>query len=325
MPDTQVAVIGAGLSGLACARALSDAGLHVTVFDKGRGAGGRMSTRRTDHGAFDHGAQYFTARDPEFQAAVAGWVAAGVVAPWLGNIGRIGEGPGMEPSPGERYVGVPGMSRLLRHAAGDLAVDFETPIMSVERFGGTYTLRDESGRALSGFDRVVVAVPAPQAVRLLSAAPLLAERAAAAGIAPCWSVMACFDAPVPTPLDGVFIVGKAVSWAARDSSKPGRAPGERWMIHGHWEWSAQHLEDAHESVSAVLMTAFFEALGVPEQAPSFLATHRWRYALPVQPLPEDFLYDAAAGIGACGDWCNGPRVEGAWMSGAALARAMLNS
>ena len=96
---TRVAVIGAGLAGLHAARRLHDAGAEVRVFDKARGSGGRMSTRRTDFGAFDHGAQYFTARDPRFRAQVEKWVASGAAAPWPGKVVRLAEGsPVREPS-----------------------------------------------------------------------------------------------------------------------------------------------------------------------------------------------------------------------------------
>lgn len=329
-----IAIIGAGLSGLSCARVLADAGAHVTLFEKARGVGGRMSTRRADAGAFDHGAQYFTAREPGFQALVAEACAAGTVAPWTGRIGQIGppegvvvaEGAAISPSPGDRYVGVPGMSAFLRWLAADLTLSLETRVVRVARPGGAegaLHLSDEAGRDLGAFDRVVITVPPVQAVPLLTVAPALAARVAEARLAPCWAVMVGFDRPLDAPLDGAFFVGRPVSWAARDSSKPGRAAGERWVVHGHWQWSEAHLEDQPEDAAEALLAAFFEGLGVAPVAPSFLATHRWRYALPVGPLPEDFLYDTTSGVGVCGDWCNGPRVEGAWLSGRALATAIL--
>jgi renalase len=324
MNDQTIAIIGAGLSGLACARVLADAGAHVTLFDKARGAGGRMSTRRTEVGPFDHGAQYFTARDPAFRAAVAEWQAAGVVAEWQGRIERVGVGPGPEPSPGERFVGTPGMSALLRHIAGELPVCFETQVTDIRRVDDGYRLDEYDGPPLRPFTQVVVAVPTPQAVPLLTThAPALAAAAAQAEMAPCFSLMAGFDAPLPTPLDGIFFVGHPIGWAARDSSKPGRPAGERWVIHGHWGWSAEHLNDPPEQIAQALLAAFFSALEMVPRVPTFVATHRWRYALPTVPLAEDYLYDPAAGIGVCGDSCNGPRVEGAWLSGTALGRAIV--
>ena len=118
---TRVAVIGAGLAGLHAARRLHDAGAEVRVFDKARGSGGRMSTRRTDFGAFDHGAQYFTARDPRFRAQVEKWVASGAAAPWPGKVVRLAEGRVVAEDE-RRGPGSPGRDRcLLRGSDRDAA------------------------------------------------------------------------------------------------------------------------------------------------------------------------------------------------------------
>ncbi|MEM6905266.1 MAG: FAD-dependent oxidoreductase, partial [Pseudomonadota bacterium] len=96
MADTLI--IGAGMAGLACARALTDAGHRVTVLDKGRGVGGRLATRRTEDGwQFDHGAQYIAASGTPFREAMAGMAEAGSLAPW--------DQP-------DHLVGVPGMSAV---------------------------------------------------------------------------------------------------------------------------------------------------------------------------------------------------------------------
>ena len=323
MDAARIGIVGAGLSGLACAGVLAGAGAGVTIFERARGAGGRMSTRRTPHGPFDHGAQYFTAREPAFREAVLGWREAGVIAPWEGRIERVGEGEGPEASPGERFVGVPGMSALLRHLASGLTVRFETTIAAIERGPEGLWLRGGDGVAHGPFDRAVVAVPGPQAVPLLQASPAIAGRVATARLAPCWTLLAEFPSRLDTPLDGVFFVGADVVWAARDSSKPGRPAGERWIVHGHWGWSAEHEDDAPAAVGEALLRAFFGALKLAPSAPTFLATHLWRHALPVAPLEVDHVYDPAVGLGACGDWCGCPRVEGAWLSGVALGRRML--
>jgi predicted NAD/FAD-dependent oxidoreductase len=88
-----VAVIGSGLSGLSCERTLADHGFTVTVFEKSRGVGGRMATRRAeDNLSFDHGAQYFTARDSRFKRYVDSWLHDAIVAPWTGRIVVLEEG-----------------------------------------------------------------------------------------------------------------------------------------------------------------------------------------------------------------------------------------
>lgn len=324
VPAVAVAVIGAGLAGLTAARTLAAAGRAVVVFDKGRGVGGRLSTRRTDDGPFDHGAQFFTVRDPAFRAEVDGWTAAGVAARWEARIVRLAGGVA-EPSPGERHVGVPGMSAVARHAARGLA-DVRTGVRidRIEGAPGAWTLTAEDGTTSGPFAAVLVTVPSPQALPLVSpVAPSLTSSVAAAAMAPCWAAMLAFESPVATPFDAAFVEGGPLSWIARDGSKPGRPPGERWVLHGAPDWSAAVIEATPDAVIRDL-TAAFAALagGLPPVVAA--SAHRWRFALPTGDVAGGFAFDAGRGIGIAGDWCAGARVEGAWLSGHRLARAVLN-
>lgn len=332
----RVAVIGAGLSGLACAERLIGRGWPVTVFDKGRAPGGRMATRRaeapaaTGSGAsgslrFDHGAQYFTARDSRFRDRVEDWVARGAAASWTGRIVRIGEGGGIEESPGERFVGTPGMTAPARLLAEPVAPRSGVRVAEVVPGSAGWRLLDEAGRDLGSYDRVAVAVPSPQAVPLLAEAPDLAATAADAIMAGCWSVLARFPRPLGLPYDGAFVTGSPLSWIARDSSKPGRdpGPGETWVLHGSPEWSQRHIEDEAADVIARLTAAFGDLAGTGAAGADYLAAHRWRFSIPVRGLDRECLYDPERGLGACGDWCLGGRVEGAYLSGLALADRIL--
>ena len=329
----RVAVIGAGLSGLACAERLIGRGWPVTVFDKGRAPGGRMATRRADAGGgaedagprFDHGAQYFTARDPRFRGRVDGWVAQGVAAPWTGRIVRIGKDGNVEESPGERFVGTPGMTAPARLLARSVAPRSGVRVAEVIPGDDGWRLRDEAGRDLGSYGRVAVAVPSPQAVPLLAEAPDLAAAAADAVMAGCWSVMARFPQPLGPDYDGAFVTDSPLSWIARDSSKPGRdaGGGETWVLHGSPEWSQRHIEDDPAEVIARLTAAFRELAGIGPAEADHLAAHRWRFSIPVRGLDRECLYDPERGLGACGDWCLGGRVEGAFLSGLALADRIL--
>lgn len=316
----RVAIIGAGLAGLTLARFLTGTGFPVKVFDKGRGPAGRMSTRQADGGSFDHGAQYFTARDPGFQRMVGTWVEQGLVAEWPGRFGSLEHGTVTPKTEGPvRYVGVPGMNAVARQLASGVDLRCGVRVEHVRREQGAWALTSGSGEALGAFDVVVAAVPAPQAVPLLSGAPALAARVAEVRMEPCWAVMAGFDAPVPLPLDGVFIHGSPLSWAARDSGKPGRPPGERWVLHAAPGFSRAHLEEAPEAVAPLLVEEFARAAGM-ELRPREAVAHRWRYARAEPALNEGALFDERTGLGACGDWCAGSRVEGAFLSAVAVSR-----
>jgi predicted NAD/FAD-dependent oxidoreductase len=323
----EVAVVGAGPSGLTCARAVSDHGSKVRVFDKARGPGGRMSTRRIGDWQFDHGAQYFTVRDPRFSGSVDGWLQDGIVAPWNGRIAVLDRGSVTvkEGDSTERFVAVPGMNAICRHLAVDVDVVYGTRIDSLERQANRWRLVSSEGVEIGSLDAVVVSAPAPQTAALLaSIAPDLGGRAAAVEMAPCWAVMAAFARPLDLEFDGAFVHGSPLGWVARNASKPGRPDGETWVLHGSPEWSREHLELEAEEAATRLFAAFRDAADDLLEAPAHLEAHRWRFALPVNVVPDGCLFDPALGLAACGDWCGGPRVEGAFLSGRAAARRILS-
>jgi predicted NAD/FAD-dependent oxidoreductase len=322
----RVAVVGAGLSGLACARILADHGHRVRVFDKARGPGGRMSTRRAGGWQFDHGAQYFTVRDPRFEGWVDSWRRDGLVSTWSGRIAVVDGGRvRSKEDHTERLVAVPGMNAICGLLAEGLDLSFNTRIDGLERVAHQWHLNLGDGPDAGGFDVVVVSAPAPQAAVLLrSVAPELAARAAAVEMAPCWSVMAAFARPLDCGFDGAFVDHSALSWIARNASKPGRPDGETWVLHGSPAWSLEHLGLDGEEAAARLLQAFRNAIGGLDIDPIHLEAHRWRFALPVEPLDDSYLIDLEIGAVACGDWCSGPRVEGAFLSGFATADRVLS-
>ena len=299
--------------------------MDVAVFDKARGTGGRASTHRRGDYAFDAGAQYFTARDLVFVEQVAEWVAAGVAAEWGEETVRLRAGeivPGQASK--QRFVGVPGMSAISRHAALGCRVTTGFPVARLEPDRDGMSLVRQDGQRECGFDAVVVAAPAPQTAAMIrSAAPGLAAVAERVPFSACLALMVAFEQRLPLGFDGAFVDDSPLSWIARDSSKPGRCGDETWVLHAGPSWSDQNFGAEAGSVVRSLCEAFAAATGVAMPEPRYSRLHRWRFALPTEPLPDRCLFDSATGIGVCGDWCAGPRVEGAFLSGTALAERVV--
>ena len=324
----RVAVIGAGISGLMCARKLADHGVPVTVFEKSRGVGGRMATRRSEDGlTFDHGAQYFTARDERFSRYVESWQHDGLVDCWQGRIRSLREGQASEgKTETKRFVGTPSMTAVCKHMAADIDVKLRLEIASLVNRDGLWLLADTDEGLHGAFDIVIVSAPSAQSERLLAPVAELADRAKKVRMQPCWAVMAAFESPLPVSFDGAFVQDSSLSWVARNSNKPARSSDQDcWVLHGSGDWSLHHAEDRSEEVLESLLEEFWRVTGIPAMNPTHIATHRWRYALPRQPLEDRCLFDSASGLGACGDWCSGSRVEGAFLSGAAAAEYVLRA
>jgi len=331
MKNATVAVIGAGMAGMAAARELARSGSRVRVFDKSRGVGGRMATRRHETGAFDHGAQYFTARSPEFEARVADWCARGLAAPWDARVVRLTAGGKIDASdPEERHVGVPKMSVLARDLAQGLEdrleIHCDTPIEAARPGPGGWRLETRDGVGIGPFGALVLAVPSPQVPPLLADVTALAElraRVAEVEIDPCQAVLVSFRERLPTAFEAAFVVDSPLSWIARNGSKPGRPEGECWVLHGTPGWSRAHVETTPDEVVTCLLAAFEEAIGRPLPETRHVGSHRWLYARTRTPADRACEWRPREAIGLCGDWLLGCRVEDAFRSGRALAREMI--
>jgi predicted NAD/FAD-dependent oxidoreductase len=314
---TRIAILGAGLAGLACARDLAARGASVTVFDKGRTAGGRLATRRAEVGGrrlqWDHGAQYLTARGPGFAAVLA---EAGAQA-W-GEAGR--------------FVGVPAMSALPRALAAGLDLRAARHVTALAGGPGAWTVQhldaarvrpgaplpDEAPAEDGPFDAIAITLPPAQAAPLVARpAPGLRARIAEVGIAPCWTVLAGFDSRPDWP-ETLRPGSGPIGWLARDSGKPGRdGSTECWVIQASPGWTRAHLEAEAAAIGPALLAAL-----PPAPAPIHLEAHRWRYSLVEQPLGEPCLWLPEARLGLAGDWCLAGRAEAAFDSGRALAAAI---
>jgi len=338
------AIIGAGIAVMTCARTLAQAGHQVTVFEKSQGLGGRMSTRDTPFGGFDHGAQYFTVRDTRFEQALQ--TAPGVCKPWSANAVRVLDAMGRLveaalPHREKHWVAKPGMNALVKAWAQPLQgqVHMGIRVMRIQRDAlnkKQWQLQtdgaEDSHHVFGGFDGVLMAIPPLQAQELLKTsklAPAMAKQLDKVQIAPCWTLMVAFPhAAQPITLGPQWNAARSnhhrVAWLARESSKPGRSQVERWTIQASAAWSQEHLEDAPERVQAKLLKAFSEITGI-RATPAHADVHRWRYAKTLQTLGQSHLWDAALNLGICGDWCIGHRVEDGFVSGLELSLTVATS
>jgi photolyase PhrII len=323
----RVAVVGAGLAGAAAARALADQGHVVTVYEKSRGAGGRMATRRSPEGQWDFGAQYLHARDPRFRRQAQDWRARGLLAPWAGRIANLRPG-GYSPGTQDdlRLVGVPGMNALARDLLAGIELRTLAKVGGLVRDAANWRLLDDDGALLGGADTVLVAVPPAQAGPLVACSDALHRRAQAASMQPCWTVRVHLAAPLGLPFDAAHVGDSPLAWIACDDSRPGRsAQGLHWVLHATAAWSQAQLELEPDAACAQLLDAWRAVLGKHAPIIAGAEAHRWRYALAEGGAGPEYGWDNALQLGLAGDWLRGARIEDAWLSGTALAGAVLRN
>jgi len=299
------------------------------VFDKGRGVGGRMSTRRADGGNFDHGAQFFTARHEAFLRRVLAWCDDGLAARWPGDLVRIGADGATQIEPtNERFVFVPGMNALCKHLASDLDTRLSTRVEKIASGDDGWQLDSTSER----YDDVVVTMPLPQVAELLDTSELTTEVALNTPlVTPCLAAMLVLPA-CTAPFDAAFVDDHALAWVAHDSSKPGRRVTNgltHWVVHASEQYSQAHVDLDRNAIGERLAHAL---QGLCPDLPAALSStgHRWRYAR-VNGEALDLVGDGAValrpGLWLAGDGCVArSRVESAWLSGmAAAARVMASA
>ena len=348
MKIQRVAVIGAGMAGAACARALADVGLDVSVFDKSRGVGGRMATRRAalangaggDQGlTFDHGVPWWVSGTDAFTEFLTTAQAQGAVQPWGPRIAGQ-QAHGAAPSKPRSWVAQPDMPGLVRWMLKNIPVHTGCTVQTLQEHEHRWALTGDGMATAAGFDAVVVAIPPRQAAVLWAPHSVdWATRAQAQPMSPCWTLMGvprtvgperaedpAWDVLAPTtgPLSLVVRQDRKPGGASQ-AAQVGQAGPARWVAHATAAWSEQQLESDPDMVRQALQAAMESALGHPLTW-QHAVVHRWRYAQPAgtEPAPLPCWWDGSAGLGACGDYLGGGGVEGAWHSGVSLARAILS-
>lgn len=334
--DTQdvirrLAIVGSGLAGLTAARKLVAAGVDVTLFEKSRGPGGRMASKRLSDPAdssADIGAQYFTIRNPAFLDFLTEHAGTGCWGQWDGRFRYQGADNGWQNMrPAERYVGIPRMSAITRALSAGLDVRTGVRIACLERdTDELWQLRDTEGAVHRGYDAVLLTPPPAQTVDLLNDSGLasLADdfNIHISRMQACWTVMAYFPDGAGADFEALMPNSRVLNWAANNSSKPGREDqGEWWVLHGDPDWSDAHTEADPDQVADRLVKEF-RHFGAIEAMPGTVRVHRWLYARPKARTGPGQLWFERERIAIAGDWLDGGRVEGAFSSADSLVKRL---
>ena len=321
----RIAVIGAGMAGLTVAEHLQSQ-YQIQVFEKSRGFGGRMATRRADAHQFDHGAQHFTARTPEFRSFLAPYIERGSVRLWSPELQILTPGAQPEQAPWREphYVAAPKMTALAEEMAQGLDIHRNTHIASMIKQGEEWLLQDTTGEIHGPFEWVIVCTPAEQARALLPATFNEFDALTTVKQQSCFALMLGFSAPLAIDFQAAKVKQSPISWICLDSSKPSRGGDYSILVQSSNEWAAHHLDRDPQVVAELLLAELSAVLHV-ELAPTHLAVHRWLYASTTTTTVEDYLIDRQNALAVCGDWCVKGRVEGAFLSASRLAKTMLAS
>jgi predicted NAD/FAD-dependent oxidoreductase len=350
MTKKRIAIIGAGVAGLAAARSLTALGADVQLFERSAGVGGRLATRRVKGESFDHGAPFLSTNSERFHVVLEQWIDAGWVEPWFAR-SMTSDGKLLFSAQNARqmyYVGVPSMNAIAKHLAEGLAVTLSTNVVGTLRShsrGRTewwLTVTDVAPparnaiapaqpatpvesieRHVGPFDAIVVAAHPSRALPLVRSSAALTSALEDIQMLPMWVAMLDCREPLQLSADMISFESGPLASAQYESSKPNRSIGERWVLHSTAQWAQERLDTPKEQIAQEMLAAFSALLRRDDLSSFCQATaHRWTQAMPAAPRHAGAYWDAEQQIGCCGDWCNGVTVEAAYLSGLDLAKQM---
>ncbi|MCE2964503.1 MAG: FAD-dependent oxidoreductase, partial [Alphaproteobacteria bacterium] len=322
-PKRSVAIVGAGVSGLAAAQLLKRHGHSVSIFDKAKRSGGRIMSKKIGGQSFDRGAPLFTATYPVFRNLIDVLVEKGAVQQWQNRMYlsdrtaqmRLNKYP---------YIAVPSMSSLADVMGEGLEIKANNLVSQLVKRDGGWSLFSAEGESLGFYDYVILAMPAAQAAALLTALPQLQQLiTSVVEMQPVWSVMMTFSEPLRYEFDSAAINEGAVAFAFRENSKPGREIGiESWLLQSSYGFAKAHERTPKEQVIASQIEAFTKQFNLKIKEPVAADAHFWRYAKASAILQKACII--RDNVGVCGDWCLGRRLEDAFVSGTAIASRIIH-
>lgn len=317
-----IAIIGAGLAGLTAANVLKDLA-HVTLFEKSRGTGGRMATRRNEAYHFDHGAQFFKAKTSAFINFLSPMIEKNIIKRWDARFiefdgNKITKQQIWSDKPAH-YVGSPHMNAVGKYLAQDLNISLNTRIQTMAKENHQWRLIDDKGNEQGAYDWVISAVPAPQALDILPPQTSFYQDLTSVNMKACFSLMLGFNDPLPVSFDAALVRGMDISWISVNSTKPERPPNFTLLVHSTNKWAQTHIDDDPLDVIDYLCQQASKVIGLDVKEAEHKAIHGWRYANIEKQAGNAYLIDMDNKLGTCGDWLIQGRVEAAFTSGYTIA------
>lgn len=316
-----IAIIGAGLAGLNLARLLSDIA-NVVVFEKSDKLGGRMATHLANGLSFDHGAQFFTAKNYVFKSFLKVLESQGVVAKWYASFIELeatkinSQREWDDDFP--HYVGTPAMNSIGQYLAKNIDVRFNQLITGIKKIESNWFLETQVSD-YGPFDWVLVAIPAEQAQAILPESVYPTINLQDVTMQPCFTLMLAYEQPNFFDWDAAFVSKSLLSWVSVNSSKPKRAAHLTVVAMSTNDWARTNFDMSESSVVEEMLTELAKITGKNLAGASYTKLKRWKYANASRQAPTLELIDPSSQLACCGDWCISGRVESAFMSSLSLA------
>ena len=313
----KIAIIGAGMASSSIVSLLRN-NFDISVFEKSRGLGGRMATRRKDDFSFDHGTQFFTVKSKEFMKFIAPLIEKKVVNNWNAFYQEIGsEGIILEKQwqdTDRHYVGVPAMNSVCKTSLDGINIYINTKITKLIKIKGKWLLIDDNKNQSELFDWVITTNPVEQAFNILPKDITLRNEIKKIKMKARYTLMLGFNNPLKLPFDVAKIIHNCISWISVNSSKPGRTGKFSLVIQSTNTFARNNFSTNPNIITDNLIRVSSNILKINLNCANHIELHKWNYA-DSNLIKFKCYVDPTLKIAACGDWTINGNVESAFLSG----------
>jgi predicted NAD/FAD-dependent oxidoreductase len=315
----KIALIGAGAAGAACISVLRDRGIDVSIFEKARGAGGRLATRRVTltetaqvlH--YDHGASFFTMTSSTTPECLEALKQQGIIQQTNAGL-----------------TSCPNMPQMVKQLLGHSIVHFNTEVQSLERLQNKWFVKatvqsmgQKNIESFGPFDKLIITAPAPQAAKIIADTPCSwRDDLKLIQYKPCWVLMLSIHNRQQTSIPKNSSI---ISSLIPQHSKPGRNfihGVEMWVAQASPDWSLVNIDKDKNIILEELLIETLEILSTERSHVLHADVHRWRYSQVDACLGRPALFDENNHIYYAGDGCLGTGVEGAIVSGVTVGQSI---
>lgn len=315
MNGQSVAIIGAGMSGAVCAKALTGLVDQLVVFEQEAHGGGRLKS--VEHLSTT---PFFTISTVFFENVVDSWAALGWVSDRSGWDVEI-SATEIHSINNEQLLieAKPSSLSLIERLLSGTNVRYDTEITDIEQNGKKWRLFDSLGNYCGLFDVVIFSSLADSVLDLAHHSSELVSKMQSIRFSSAWVVVLFFEDDFVIPYDSAVFLDSPI--ASFFVSKHNQQTCISLLANP--EWSDEFSATPHTQVEQLLKAEFIQRMDLPEQAVVNMKSKFWQQKLPINSLDEDCWFDDNLGLGACGDWCVSPRLEGAVLSGFSVADRLM--
>jgi predicted NAD/FAD-dependent oxidoreductase len=315
--NKKIAIIGAGIAGLTIAKKLANFN-QITIFDKSRGIGGRMATKRTDNYHFDHGAQFFTAKSKKFKNFCQQAKNDGIIEDWNCNFAEIDQEKITRKwqfnDKKPHFVAKPQMNSLCKYIAKDLNIELKKQIQKIDFSHQKWSLTTSEDEVFNNFDYLIIAIPSHQAINLVPKNFKYFDIISKIKMLGCFTLMLGFKQKITTQFEAALVKKSIISWISVNSSKPERPKAFSLVVNSSNKWADENIEEDLDIVKEKMTNSLNKIVKFDLDKIKYHNIHRWKYANSPLTKGRKSLFDPNINLGLCGDWFISGRVENAFLS-----------